>query len=149
VFIPLAAQTLVTYNMRFFSVGQKIPIKQSGCSSEWGSESRSKMLSAYAQLTGTAQRCRRYDVTRDGRSCTLVREPSRATRRDCKRRRSGLLRRADLKDSPAAAGRLAWTTVGCNAGMTAFADGDLLLGASAEEESRKAARTYREKILGK
>jgi len=34
-------------------------------------------------------------------------------------------------------------------GMTAFADGDLVLGASGEEESRKAARAYREKILGK
>jgi len=33
--------------------------------------------------------------------------------------------------------------------MTAFADGDLLLGASGEEESRKAARAYREKVLGK
>jgi enoyl-CoA hydratase/carnithine racemase len=35
------------------------------------------------------------------------------------------------------------------AGMTAFADGDLLLGASAEEESRAAARAYREKAFGK
>jgi hypothetical protein len=31
--------------------------------------------------------------------------------------------------------------------MTAFADGDLLLGASAEEESRAAARAYQEKSL--
>jgi enoyl-CoA hydratase/carnithine racemase len=35
------------------------------------------------------------------------------------------------------------------AGMTAFADGDLLLGASAEEESRAAARAYQEKAFGK
>jgi enoyl-CoA hydratase/carnithine racemase len=35
------------------------------------------------------------------------------------------------------------------AGMTAFADGDLLLGASAQEESRAAARVYREKAFGK
>ncbi len=35
------------------------------------------------------------------------------------------------------------------AGMTAFADGDLLLGASAEEESRAAARAYREKAFSK
>jgi len=35
------------------------------------------------------------------------------------------------------------------AGMTAFADGDLLLGASAEEESRAAARAYQEKAFAK
>lgn len=35
------------------------------------------------------------------------------------------------------------------AGMTAFADGDLLLGASSEEESRAASRAYREKTFGK
>jgi enoyl-CoA hydratase/carnithine racemase len=35
------------------------------------------------------------------------------------------------------------------AGMTAFADGDLLLGASAEEESRAAARAYQEKAFGR
>ncbi len=35
------------------------------------------------------------------------------------------------------------------AGMTAFADGDLLLGASAEEESRAAARAYQEKAFSK
>ena len=33
------------------------------------------------------------------------------------------------------------------AGMTSFADGDLLLGASSEEESRSAARGYREKAF--
>ena len=33
------------------------------------------------------------------------------------------------------------------AGITAFADGDGLLGASATEESRAAARAYREKTL--
>ena len=35
------------------------------------------------------------------------------------------------------------------AGMTAFADGDLLLGAASEEESRAAARAYREKAFRK
>ena len=35
------------------------------------------------------------------------------------------------------------------AGMTAFADGDLLLGASVEEESRVAAHAYQEKTFGK
>src|SRR5258705_11317904 len=49
---------------------------------------------AYAQPAGTAQRCRHYDVTRDGRSCTLVRQPSRTARRDRKRRRPCLLRRS-------------------------------------------------------
>ena len=36
-FIPLAARISVTYNKRFFSVGRKIPIKQSRCSSRWES----------------------------------------------------------------------------------------------------------------
>jgi len=35
------------------------------------------------------------------------------------------------------------------AGTTAFADGDLLLGASSEEESLAARRAYREKVFGK
>ena len=35
------------------------------------------------------------------------------------------------------------------AGITAFADGDSLLGASATEESRAAARAYREKTFRK
>ena len=36
-----------------------------------------------------------------------------------------------------------------SAGTTAFADGDVLLGASGDEESRAAARAYREKAFGK
>jgi enoyl-CoA hydratase/carnithine racemase len=36
-----------------------------------------------------------------------------------------------------------------SAGITAFADGDLLLGVGANEESRAAARSYREKTLRK
>ena len=36
-----------------------------------------------------------------------------------------------------------------SAGTTAFADGDVLLGASGDEESRVAARAYREKAFGK
>jgi len=35
------------------------------------------------------------------------------------------------------------------AGITAFADGDLLMGVGANEESRAAARSYRERIIGK
>jgi hypothetical protein len=35
------------------------------------------------------------------------------------------------------------------AGTTAFADGDVLLGALGEEESGAAARAYREKAFGK
>jgi len=35
------------------------------------------------------------------------------------------------------------------AGMTAFADGDILLGTLGEEESSAAAHAYREKAFGK
>ena len=36
-----------------------------------------------------------------------------------------------------------------SAGITAFADGDALLGASANDESRAAARAYRDRTLRK
>jgi hypothetical protein len=36
-----------------------------------------------------------------------------------------------------------------SAGITSFSDGDALLGASAVEESRAAARAYRERTLRK
>jgi enoyl-CoA hydratase/carnithine racemase len=40
-------------------------------------------------------------------------------------------------------------TRAANAGLTPYADGDVLMSTLGEEESRAAARAYREKILGK